>query len=182
MQPIPAKRALTTGGICFSLAEVKNPPAPTLEFDARLVPTGPKGSWCFLHFPYDPVKTFGTKARIPVCGTINGFAFRSSLSPMDGKHLLCINKQMQAGAKVKPGDRAHFIMQRDDKPRTVTVPPALKKALAKSPKAKAIFDKLSHSHRKEDVLWLNDAKKPETAQRRLEKLMAKLLKLAEAKS
>src|SRR5690349_7421237 len=94
-----------------------------LEFDARLVPTGPKGAWAFLHFPFDPVKTFGTRARVPVAGTINGSPFRSSLSPMGGKHVMCINKEMQAGAKVKPGDVVHFVLRRDDKPRTVAVPP-----------------------------------------------------------
>jgi len=56
-----------------------------MEFDARLVPTGPNGAWCFLHFPLDFEKTFGTRARVPVCGTINGFPFRSSFAPMDGK-------------------------------------------------------------------------------------------------
>ena len=76
------------------------------------------------------VKTFGTRARVPVSGTINGFPFRSSLSPMGGQHVMCINKEMQAGAQVKTGDIARFVMQRDDKPRTVALPPALKKALA----------------------------------------------------
>ena len=75
-----------------------------LDFQIKLVPTGPKGEWCFLHFPFDMVKTFGTRARVPVSGTINRFPFRSSLMPMDGKHVMCVNKEMQAGAKAKPGD------------------------------------------------------------------------------
>ena len=152
-----------------------------LDFKAKLTPHGPNGSWCFLEFPFDFQKTFGTRARVPVCGTINGFPFRSSICPMSGKYLLAINKEMQAGAKAKPGDRAHFIMERDDKPRTVTVPSVLKKALAKAPKAKAIFDKLSYSHRKEYVQWINQAKQPETTQRRLEKLVRVLLEKADAK-
>jgi hypothetical protein len=147
-----------------------------LAFKARLVPTGPKGAWCFLHFPFDVVKTFGTRARVPVRGTINGFPFRSSLAPMGGKHLMCVNKQMQAGAKVKPGDLAHFVMQRDDKPRTVSLPPALKKALAAKPKAKAAFEKLSYSHKREYALWIAGAKRAETVQRRLKKLIPMLTK------
>ena len=31
-----------------------------LDFKAKLVATGPKGAWCFLHFPFDIEKTFGT--------------------------------------------------------------------------------------------------------------------------
>jgi len=152
-----------------------------LKFTATLVPTGPKGAWCQLIFPFDPVKTFGTKARVPIVGTINGFPFRSSLMPMCGKHMMCINKEMQAGAKVKPGDTAHFIIERDDKPRTVTLPTALKKALAKEPKAKEIFDKLSYSHRKEYALWVAQPKQPETVERRLKKLIPLLSEKARAK-
>src|ERR1017187_4115105 len=146
-----------------------------LDFKARLVPTGPKGVWTFLHFSFDIEKTFGTRARVPVCGTINGFPFRSSLMPMSGRHVRCINKAMQAGAKVKPGGRAHFVMQRDDKPRTAAVPPALKKAFAARPKAKAAFDKLSCSHRKEYVNWIAGAKQEETVRRRVKKVVAPLL-------
>jgi len=100
--------------------------------------------------------------------------------PMCGKHMMCINKEMQAGAKVKPGDTAHFIMQRDDKPRTVTIPPALKKAFAKEPKAKAVFDSLSYSFRKEHTLWVAQAKQEETTQRRVAKLIPLLLAKAQA--
>src|ERR1039457_6603395 len=119
-----------------------------LDFKARLVASGPNGAWTNMHFPFDLAKTFGPRARVPVRGTINGFKFRSSIMPMNGKNVMPVNKAMQAGAKVKPGDTAHFVMQRDDQPRTVAVPPAMKKALAAKPKAKAVFDKLAYSHKK----------------------------------
>src|SRR3974390_149516 len=89
---------------------------------------------------------------------------------------MCINQEMQAGAKAKPGDLAHFVMQRDVKPRTAKVPLALKKALAANPKARARFDKLSCSHRKEYVNWVAEAKQPETVQRRLKQLIPMLLR------
>lgn len=31
---------------------------------------------------------FGTRARVPVRGTINGYPFRSSLSPCGGRHMM----------------------------------------------------------------------------------------------
>jgi uncharacterized protein YdeI (YjbR/CyaY-like superfamily) len=67
-------------------------------------------------------------------------------------------------------------MQRDDQPRTVTIPPALKKTLAQTPRAKAVFHKLSYSHRKEYVEWIAQAKQQETVNRRLQKLIPMLLK------
>jgi hypothetical protein len=153
-----------------------------LKFQSRLVPAGPKGAWAHLYFPFDVMKTFGTRARVPVSGTINGFPFRSSLAPMRGRHYLCINREMQAGAKVKPGDTADFVMQRDDKPRAVAIPAALKKALAANPEAKAVFDKLAYSHKKEYALWVAGAKQAETVQRRLEKLIPMLLAKKSAKT
>jgi hypothetical protein len=153
-----------------------------LEFDAQLTPAGPNGAWCHLHFPGDFEKIFGSRGRVAVVGTINGSPFRSSFMPMCGKYTLNINKVMQAGAKVKPGDHAHFVLQRDVKPRTVTLPPALKKALAASSQAKAVFEKLSYSHQKEYAQWVATAKQPETVKRRLEKLMALLLAKNKAKA
>jgi hypothetical protein len=53
--------------------------------------------------------------------------------------------------------------------RVVTAPRDLQKLLAKNAKARAIFDGLSFTHRKEYVVWILDAKKPETRDARLTK-------------
>ena len=52
----------------------------------------------------------------------------------------------------------------------------LKKFLAGQPEAKAVFDKLPHSHQKEYADWIAGAKKPETIRRRLKRLVPMLLK------
>jgi Bacteriocin-protection, YdeI or OmpD-Associated/Domain of unknown function (DUF1905) len=157
----------------------KSPVTPAksarIEFDGNCEATGPKGAWCFLAAPFDVLRTFGTRARVPVRGAINGFAFRSSFTPMNGKHLLCINKEMQRGAGVKPGDTAHFIIERDAAPRSVEIPPVMKQALAANPGARAIFDKLSYTHKQEYVEWITSAKKDETRAARIAKLVPMLL-------
>ena len=51
------------------------------EFKTELFARGPKGSWIFLTVPFSVHEVFGTKARVPVAGTINGFPFRSSVIP-----------------------------------------------------------------------------------------------------
>jgi hypothetical protein len=38
--------------------------------------------------PIDVRETFGTRGRVPVKGTINGYPFRSSLMPMGGCHMM----------------------------------------------------------------------------------------------
>jgi hypothetical protein len=58
--------------------------------------------------------------------------------------------------------------------RIVTPPKDLQKLLAKNAKARATFDGLSFTHRKEYVVWIVEAKKPETRAARVEKTIAKL--------
>ena len=57
---------------------------------------------------------------------------------------------------------------RSAKPKTVAVPPVLAAALRRSPKAKAVFDAFSPSHKREYTEWIAEAKTEETRERRLE--------------
>ena len=58
--------------------------------------------------------------------------------------------------------------------KPLTVPAALRKALAASPGAKTAFDRLSLSHRREYVQWISEAKRPETRDRRIRETIARL--------
>ena len=72
-----------------------------------------------LSAPFDVEKTFGTRGRVPVRGTINGYPFRSSLMPMGGCHRMVVNRAMREGAGVKAGDTVKAVMERDAAPRPV---------------------------------------------------------------
>jgi hypothetical protein len=72
--------------------------------------------------PIDVPEVFGTRARGPVRGSINGFPFRSSLMPMGGCHMMPVNRTLREGAGVKPGDTVEVVMERDNDVRTVTAP------------------------------------------------------------
>jgi len=140
-----------------------------LEFTVKLEGRGTSMSW--LNPPFDVVKVFGTRARVPVRGTINGFPFRSSLMPMGGCHGMPVNQALRKGARVEGGDMVSVVMERDDAERTVEVPLILKKELAKSKTAQANWEKLSFTSQKEIVLSINGAKQEETRVRRLLKVM-----------
>ena len=58
--------------------------------------------------------------------------------------------------------------------KPLAVPAALRKALAGSPKAKAAFDKLSLSQRREHIQWITEAKRPETKAKRVEETIKRL--------
>jgi hypothetical protein len=121
--------------------------------------------------PVDVPEFFGTRARVPIRGTINGYPYRSSLSPCGARHMMPVNKILREGAGVQPGDMVDVVMERDEEERTVEAPPPLAKALAKSKTAQANWEKLSFTHKKEMALAITGAKQEETRTRRLAKIM-----------
>lgn len=144
--------------------------AKKLHFRVKL--EGKEGSSvAWLNAPFDVPKTFGTKARVPVRGTINGFPFRSSLMPMGGCHGMAVNRTMREGANAKAGDVVDVVMERDAEERVVQAPSELKKELAKNKAARERWEKLAFTHKKEMAISIRDAKQAETKKRRLAKVM-----------
>ncbi|HEV2761767.1 MAG TPA: YdeI/OmpD-associated family protein [Pyrinomonadaceae bacterium] len=128
-----------------------------------------------INIPFDVEKVFGTRARVPVRGTVNGFPFRSSVFPKgDGTHYMVVNKETRAGAKAKGGETISVVMERDDEPRTIEPPAELARALKGNKEARAAWEKLSFSHRKEYARSVEEARRPETRQRRVEKAISEL--------
>jgi hypothetical protein len=146
------------------------------RFKAKLKAHGPGGAWTSLPIPFDVDKVFGTKARVAVHGTMNGFSFRTSLLPNgDGTHDMPVNKEMQKGAQAGAEDTVTVVMKLDDQPRTVAVPDDLQAALQKNAKAEKAFAAHPYSKRKEFADWITEAKKPETRARRVEKAVELLV-------
>jgi hypothetical protein len=121
--------------------------------------------------PVDVPEFFGTRARVPVRGTINGYPYRSSLMPCGGARMMPVNKALCAGAGVQPGDIVDVVMERDEEERTVEAPAVLKKALAKNKTALGNWERMSFTHKKEMALAIVGAKQEETRARRLAKVM-----------
>jgi Domain of unknown function (DUF1905)/Bacteriocin-protection, YdeI or OmpD-Associated len=117
--------------------------------------------------PVDVPQFFGTRGRVPVRGTINGFPFRSSLMPCGGPHMMPVNQALCRGAGAKPGDMVEVVLERDDEVRTVEPPAQLKKELAKSKKAQERWEKLAFTHKKEMANCILEAKQEKTQKRRL---------------
>jgi hypothetical protein len=133
------------------------------KFEARLLSKGPGGAWTYLPIPFDVQKVFGSKARVSVAGTINGFPFHNSLMPEgDGTHSMMVGKDLQAGAKAHAGDLVEVVVELDTSERTVVVPKELQAALRKAPKVSSFFDSLAYSHRKEYADWIAGAKQEAT--------------------
>lgn len=63
---------------------------------------------------------------------------------------------------------------KSDKPRVVEVPDDFQAALERSPAAKALFESIAYTHKKEYVTWITEAKKAETRESRVVKAIEML--------
>jgi Domain of unknown function (DUF1905) len=89
------------------------------SFRAVLKREGGKGSWVTLTAPFRVEEVFGTRARVPVKGTINGVAFRNSLMPTgDGTHYLVVNGDLREAARADIGDEVEVVLEKDTRPPT----------------------------------------------------------------
>jgi hypothetical protein len=127
--------------------------------------------------PFNVQEEYGSKARVFVKGTIDGFPYRSSIAPMgNGKHAMLLNKVMRNAIGKSYGDTVKVVMERDDAKRIIEIPEDFKKALDLNPVVKNIFDTYAYTHRREFVNWITSAKKPETRQRRIIQAIDKISK------
>ncbi len=140
------------------------------EFSVKL--EGREGThMCAMRPPFYVDKVFGTRGRVAIRGTINGFPFRSSLANMGEGHCMPVNKELREGARCKAGDMVHIVMEHDDEERVVEVPRPLQSELSKSAVAKANWEKMSFTNKKEIARSITEVKQEETRVRRLAKAM-----------
>lgn len=146
------------------------------QFKATLTPAGEGGAWTGIFLTEAQSAKLGRRGRVPVALTVNGHPFKAFAAPMgDGTHGIMFNKTMQKTASVSQNDVVDVTFEVDTAPRTVEVPPELTAGLKKSKAAKAFFDELAYTHKKDFVGWITGAKRQETKDKRLAETM-RLLK------
>jgi hypothetical protein len=122
-----------------------------------------------IHVPDEVVESLGAGKRPKVTVTINGYSYRSSVASMDGRFMVGVSATVREGAGVAGGDTVDVEIELDTAPREVTVPPDFAAALQRAPDAKRFFEGLSYSKQQWHVLSIEEAKTPETRQRRIDK-------------
>ncbi|HYP49416.1 MAG TPA: YdeI/OmpD-associated family protein [Pyrinomonadaceae bacterium] len=143
-------------------------------FETELIADYNNSSATAIKFPFDVETVFGAK-RVPVCGTINGAAFRSTIFRMHSEQFMVVNRQLREAANAEAGDKVRVEIERDVAPRTIEPPADLLAALNENPAAKEIWERISYTHKKEFAAAIEEPKKPETRARRMQKTIAELL-------
>jgi hypothetical protein len=116
--------------------------------------------------PFDLAEAFG-RARPAVAVSIRGHTWRTTPGVYDRVGHIVVNRAVKAATGVGAGDRVRVTMELDVEPRIVDVPQDLRAALAQDDAASGAFGRLSYTHGREYVEWIEEAKRPETRDRRI---------------
>jgi hypothetical protein len=126
---------------------------------------------CVIPVPFDPKVVFG-RIRAPVRVTINGYTFRSTICRMGGQTLVPLRKSNRDAAQVQGGECVRVRFDSDTSERTVEPPSDLLRALKKRPRVWQHWQKLSYTNRRESVESVLGAKRLETREKRVAKIVS----------
>jgi hypothetical protein len=147
-------------------------------FRAPVRSSGRGGGGHLVDVPTEVVEALGGKGRIPVTATFDGVPYRGSIVRMGGGAVLGVQKAIMAEAGVTVGDMLTIVVRKDEAAREVEVPDDLAEALARNDPARAAFEGLSFSHKREYVRSITEAKRPETRARRIGLTIERLVERA----
>ena len=142
--------------------------------------SGRPGTPTGIEVPAHVVSALGSKknpaVRVVVSrpGVAGEYRYRSTVAVMGGVFMVPLSAAHRDAAGVQAGDPISVGLELDTEPRTVELPDDLAAALGEQEGAAAAFAALAPSRRKEAVRQLEDAKTPETRERRLKKLLSQL--------
>lgn len=142
-------------------------PKMTLTVSTTLEPRGPAAAVILTD---QQVASFGAGKSFPVRITIGGVTEPARLARMHAENLIGLSKAKRQALGVEIGDEVDLRIELDDAPREVDVPGALADALVAAGLRDA-FDALAYSHRKEHARSVEEAKKDDTRERRIQKVL-----------
>jgi Domain of unknown function (DUF1905)/Bacteriocin-protection, YdeI or OmpD-Associated len=140
----------------------------------RLELQGGDGNTAGFVVPDDVVEELGGGRKPKVVVTIGTHSWRSSIVNMGGRFMLGVSMANREAAGVAADQTLDLEVVLDTAPRTVDVPEELAAVLDRDAAARETWARWSFTRQKEAVRQLVDAKKPETRQRRLDKVLSDL--------
>jgi len=150
------------------------------KFSARLEKGDKALGWTIARVPFDPSKVWKKMLRLRVQGTVNGFAFRTSLFPQTGGGFyLLVNAAMQRGGKTVSGAVAEFTLLPDMEERPAELPDELSVLLEEEPGLREWYDELTEYTRREIGKFILAAKSDEARLHRAEQAAERMLQAME---
>jgi len=143
------------------------------EFDSEIKLLDGKIKWNVIYFPYSASENFGSNGNIPVCITADGHKFDHMLLPSKNGHYLVYNEFIKRAVNKKPGDWVHVTLEKDAKKRELVIPVQIEEAL-KNAGILELFLKQPDYAKREQINYIEIAKKDETKSNRINALIKRL--------
>ena len=143
-----------------------------MKFAAELLLAGKTATG--IRVPPKVVAELGSSKKPAVRVTIKGYSYRTTVATVSGEYMVPVSGEVRQAAGVEAGDKLDVNIELDTEPREVTVPPDFAAALKRDPAAGRFFASLSYSNKRRFVLPIDEAKTPETRQRRIAKAVETL--------
>jgi len=169
------------------------------SFEAVLEIGGQLLGWTIARVPFAPKQVWPKMLRLRVRGEIclpgsgSGFPFRTSLFPFAetakanagvgrgrNDYFLLVNKAMQRGAGVVPGDMAAFTLEPDMEPRPAELPEQLDVLLDDEPGLREWYDSLSENTRRQMATYLNEPQSDAARRKRAGQMAERMFGTMEA--
>lgn len=131
----------------------------------------------FVEFPFSTEELFGKKGQVKIKAIFdNKIEYRGSLAKMKSEcHILGLTQDIRKQLGKTFGDEVSISLIEDTEERIVEIVDDILLVFNENPNAKALFDKMSYTHRKEYIRWIEEAKKPETRENRKTKMIQMIL-------
>jgi uncharacterized protein YdeI (YjbR/CyaY-like superfamily) len=90
-------------------------------------------------------------------------------------HILGLTQEIRKQLGKTFGDEVSVSLTEDKEERVVEIAEDIVSVFNENPEAKTLFDKMSYTHKKEYIRWIEEAKKPETRENRKIKMIQMIL-------
>jgi hypothetical protein len=152
----------------------------TIRFETKLFKIN---AWTIIRLPEDASAMLPSRGMTMVSGTLNGIPFSTLLEP-DGRyapgqrssHWFSPDKKLLDEAHAAAGDTVQVSLEPTKEWIEPEVPEDLRKALAASPEAEALWRDITPLARWDWIRWIRAVKTPETRQKHIEVALDKLNK------
>jgi len=146
--------------------------AQTITCRARLFSVG---SWTIFRLPAEASAQLPSRGQVMVSGSLDGLPLQTPLEP-DGNfsHWFRVDERLRKAAHAAAGDTVSLVIEPMKDWPEPPVPADLRRALAGSPPAHDLWQRVTPMARWEWIRWIRSTGKEETRQRRVEVAISKL--------
>ncbi|MGE8433494.1 DUF1905 domain-containing protein [Chryseobacterium joostei] len=147
-----------------------------IKFTAVIKQNGEMNA-AFVEFPFSTEELFHTKGQVKIKVIFdNKIEYRGSLAKMKSDcHILGLTQEVRKQLGKTFGDEVSVSLIEDKEERVVDIANDIALIFNENTQAKELFDKMSYTHKKEYIRWIEEAKKTETREARKIKMIQMIL-------